>query len=69
MRTWASGATTVVMSRPSTTMPGLGVSRMRRRNTSLSATRTSGTRATLLTTAVTRGSRIASVTSAPPTET
>ena len=59
MRTGASGATTVVMSRPSTTTPGRGSSATMPRNSSLRCARTSGTRATPLTAAVTRGSRIA----------
>ena len=67
MRTGASGATTVVMSRPSTTMPGAASAAMIARNSSMRCVRTSGTRATRLTTAEIRGSRIASVTSVSPT--
>jgi hypothetical protein len=69
MRTGASGATTVVMSRPSTTTPGRSESATSERNSALTACRTAGTRATPLTASVTRGSRIASVTSVLPTRT
>ncbi|CAI7644857.1 unnamed protein product [Penicillium discolor] len=69
MRTGASGATTVVMSRPSTTTAGYGASATSARKSSLTWVRTSGTRATPLTAPDTRGSRIASVTSTSPTRT
>jgi len=69
IRTGASGATTVVMSRPSTTMPGSVQAWMSERNSAFTDRRTTGTRATPLTASVTAGSRIASVTSASPTRT
>ncbi len=69
MRTGASGQTTVVMSRPSTTIPGSWVRATIDRNRPVRNERTSGTRAIALTTAVTSGSRMASVTSWSPTNT
>ena len=59
IRTGASGATTVVMSRPSTTTPGRSDSATSVRKSAFTVWRTAGTRATPLTASVTRGSRIA----------
>ena len=63
IRTGASGATTVVMSRPSTTTPGRPDAATSARKSALTDLRIGATRATPLTASVTRGSRIASVTS------
>ena len=69
MRTSASGATTVVMSRPSTTTPGWATALAMLRNSSVRWLRTAGTRAIALTAAEISGSRMASVTSLSPTRT